>query len=90
MKVLHEPVAVREEFYFTGIVCFVCRLVQNPLGTPPSPGRRSKIRILKSEDLPVRGTVDHEDLVRAEETDGIICLLFCAQLLSMDRSFFVR
>ena len=59
MEVLHEPVAVREEFCFR----------RNPV-TDSILGRRSKMMILKSEDLPGMCTMtvksqskDHVDLV---------------------------
>ena len=53
MEVLHEPVAVREEFCFR----------RNPV-TDSILGRRSKMMILKSEDLPVMVLPkDHVDLV---------------------------
>ena len=69
MRVLHEPVAVREE------LCFA------PMGRITESmemllGRGSKVRILKSEDLPVMGTVDHEDLVNAEKANEEF-VLFC-------------
>ena len=62
MQVLHEPVAVRKEF------CFV-RKEKHSLKTSMFLGRGSKMLSFKSEDLPVIETVDHEDLVSAEETD---------------------
>jgi len=59
VKVLHEPVAVRKEFCFNYINS---SLKEKPLG------RGSRALSFKSEDLPVMRTVDHEDLVSAEES----------------------
>ena len=55
---MHEPVAVREK------PCFARKgaLTENKSFL----GRGSRVLILKSEDLPVIRTVDHEDLVSAE------------------------
>ena len=56
---MHEPVAVREESGFT----------RKGTLTEFILGRGNRMRILKSEDLPVIVTVDHEDLVCAENAD---------------------
>ena len=84
MEVLHEPVAVIEES------CFAARF--HSLKTLLFLGRESRVRILKSEDLPVTDAVDHADLVCTEGRIGflleMISLFFVYKASAVCRSFF--
>lgn len=85
MEVLHEPVAVIEES------CFAARF--HSLKTSLFLGRESRVRILKSEDLPVTDAVDHADLVCTEGRIGfsleMISLFFVYKASAACRSFFI-